>query len=156
MPRRGGVVPREIEPDPVFASPVVARLINKVMVSGKKRLAERIVYRALDIVSRETGKEPLEVLEAAVKNTSPLLEVRPRRVGGATYQVPIEVRPARRLSLALRWLVQYARARSERSMEERLAHELIDAAQNTGGAVKKREETHRMAESNKAFAHYRW
>ncbi|MCY0900035.1 MAG: 30S ribosomal protein S7 [Firmicutes bacterium] len=156
MPRRGTVTPREIEPDSVYHSPLVAKLINKVMVSGKKSLAERIVYRAFDIVAEKTGKDALEVFEAAVKNATPLLEVRPRRVGGATYQVPMEVRPQRRSSLAIRWLVQYARERGERSMEERLAAELIDASQNTGGAVKRRDETHRMAEANKAFAHYRW
>jgi small subunit ribosomal protein S7 len=127
-----------------------------VMVSGKKSLAERIVYQAFDIVAEKTGKDALEVFEAAVKNATPLLEVRPRRVGGATYQVPMEVRPERRTSLALRWLVQYARQRHERSMQERLAAELIDAAQSQGGAVKKRDDTHRMAEANKAFAHYRW
>ncbi|MCY0879395.1 MAG: 30S ribosomal protein S7 [Firmicutes bacterium] len=156
MPRRGTVVPREIEPDAVYHSPLVAKLINKVMMSGKKSLAQRIVYRAFDIVAEKTGKDALEVFEAAVKNATPLLEVRPRRVGGATYQVPMEVRPQRRSSLAIRWLVQYARQRGERSMEERLAAELIDASQNTGGAVRRRDETHRMAEANKAFAHYRW
>jgi small subunit ribosomal protein S7 len=126
------------------------------MMSGKKALAERIVYGAFDIIAEKTGKDVLEVFETAVKNATPLLEVRPRRVGGATYQVPMEVRPSRRTSLAIRWLVQYSRQRGERSMQERLAAELMDAAQNSGGAVKKRDETHRMAESNKAFAHYRW
>jgi small subunit ribosomal protein S7 len=156
MPRRGTVVPREIEPDPVYRSPLVSKFINKVMMSGKKALAERIVYGAFDIIAEKTGKDVLEVFETAVKNATPLLEVRPRRVGGATYQVPMEVRPSRRTSLAIRWLVQYSRQRGERSMQERLAAELMDAAQNSGGAVKKRDETHRMAESNKAFAHYRW
>ncbi|AEJ38521.1 ribosomal protein S7 [Sulfobacillus acidophilus TPY] len=140
----------------MYHSPLVAKFINKVMMSGKKSLAERIVYEAFDIVAEKTGKDALEVFETAVKNATPLLEVRPRRVGGATYQVPMEVRADRRTSLALRWLVQYARMRHERSMQERLANELIDASQNAGGAVKKRDETHRMAEANKAFAHYRW
>jgi small subunit ribosomal protein S7 len=126
------------------------------MESGKKNLAERIVYGAFNIMAEKTGKDALEVFETAIKNATPLLEVRPRRVGGATYQVPIEVRPSRRTSLAVRWLVLYARQRGERSMQERLAGELMDAAQNAGGAVKKRDETHRMAESNRAFAHYRW
>lgn len=156
MPRRGNVVQREIPPDPVYNSPMVAKLINKVMMSGKKSLAQRIVYRAFDKVAERTGKDPLEVFEEAVKNATPVLEVRPRRVGGATYQVPMEVRPARRTSLALRWLVQYARNRNEKGMIDQLAGEIIDASQGTGGAVKKRDETHRMAEANKAFAHYRW
>lgn len=156
MPRRGTVVARDIIPDPVYQSPLVSKFINKVMQSGKKNLAERIVYGAFDIVSEKTGKDALEVFETAVKNATPLLEVRPRRVGGATYQVPMEVRPSRRTSLAIRWLVLYSRQRGERSMQERLASELMDAAQNAGGAVKKRDETHRMAEANKAFAHYRW
>jgi small subunit ribosomal protein S7 len=156
MPRRGTVVPREIEVDPVYQSPLVSKFINKVMMSGKKSLAERIVYGAFDIISEKTDKDALDVFETAVKNATPLLEVRPRRVGGATYQVPMEVRPSRRTSLAIRWLVQYARQRGERTMPERLAQELIDASQNAGGAVKKRDETHRMAEANKAFAHYRW
>ena len=156
MPRRGGVVPREIIPDAMYGSPTVARLINKVMLDGKKSLSERIVYAALDKVSERTGKDAMDVLENALKNVTPLLEVRPRRVGGATYQVPMEVRQSRRMSLAIRWQVLYARQRGERSMEDRLAGEIMDASQNAGGAVKKRDETHRMAESNKAFAHYRW
>lgn len=156
MPRRGTVVPRETEPDSVYRSPLVAKFINKIMLSGKKNVAERIVYGAFDIMAEKTGKDALEVFETAVKNATPLLEVRPRRVGGATYQVPMEVRTSRRTSLAIRWLVNYARQRGERTMEERLAAELMDAAQNAGGAVKKRDETHRMAEANKAFAHYRW
>ncbi len=156
MPRRGTVVAREIELDSVYHSPLVSKFINKVMMSGKKSLAEHIVYGAFDVISEKTGKDALEVFETAVKNATPLLEVRPRRVGGATYQVPMEVRPARRTSLAIRWLVQYARQRGERSMQERLAAEIADAAQNAGGAVRKRDETHRMAEANKAFAHYRW
>ncbi|HEY8531634.1 MAG TPA: 30S ribosomal protein S7 [Limnochorda sp.] len=157
MPRRGAVPAREIEPDLVYNSQLVARLINKVMYSGKKALAERIVYRALDIVREKTGRDPLEVLEEALKNVQPVLEVRPRRVGGATYQVPMEVRPARRLSLGLRWLVQYARERGDaRTMDQKLAREILDAASGQGGAVRRREETHRMAEANRAFAHYRW
>lgn len=156
MPRRGSITPREIPPDSVYASPLLQSLINKVMMSGKKSLAERVVYHALNMVAEKTGKDPMEVFDAAMKNATPILEVRPRRVGGATYQVPMEVRVNRRTSLAIRWLVQYARQRNERTMDERLANELMDAAQSTGGAVRKREETHRMAEANKAFAHYRW
>ncbi len=156
MPRRGQVAVRNVGSDPVYHSPLVQSLINKVMMSGKKSLAQGIVYRALERVQEKTGREALEVFEQAVKNATPLLEVRPRRVGGATYQVPIEVRPSRRQSLALRWLVRFARQRGERSMEEKLAGELIDAAQSAGGAVRRREETHRMAEANRAFAHYRW
>ncbi len=156
MPRRGTAGVRELAPDAVYNSPQVAALINKVMMSGKKSLSEHIVYRAFDIVVEKSQKDVMEVFEEAIKNVTPLLEVRPRRVGGATYQVPIEVRPQRRMSLAVRWLVHYARARHERTMEERLANEILDASQNSGGAVKKRDETHRMAEANKAFAHYRW
>ncbi|BAS29092.1 30S ribosomal protein S7 [Limnochorda pilosa] len=157
MPRRGAVPQREIAPDLVHGSPLVARLINKIMQSGKKAVAERIVYRALEIVREQTGREPLEVLEEALKNVQPVLEVRPRRVGGATYQVPLEVRPSRRLSLGMRWLVQYARQRGDaRTMDQKLAREIMDAASGQGGAVRRREETHRMAEANRAFAHYRW
>lgn len=156
MPRRGSVPRREILPDPKYESEIVARLINTVMLDGKKGTAERIVYSALDEVQAKSGKDPLEVVEEALKNIMPVLEVKPRRVGGATYQVPVEVRPERRQSLALRWLVQFARTRGERTMASRLAAELMDAANNTGGAVKKKEDTHRMAEANKAFAHYRW
>lgn len=156
MPRRGRVERRRIEPDPLFGSELVARLINKVMKDGKKGLAQRIVYGAFERIRQRTGRNPLEVFEQAVKNAMPVLEVRPRRVGGATYQVPIEVPPHRRTSLALRWLVQFARERNERVMVERLANEILDAANNAGGAVKKKEEVHRMAEANRAFAHYRW
>ena len=156
MPRRGRVPRRPIDPDPVYGSERVARLINKVMWDGKKSLAQRIVYKAFERVAEKTGKDPLEVFEQAVRNVMPTLEVRPRRVGGATYQVPLEVRPERRLSLALRWIVEHARERHERTMIERLANELIDASNNTGGAVRKKEEVHRMAEANRAFAHYRW
>jgi len=156
MPRRGTVPKREILPDPQYGSELVARLINTVMLDGKKSLAERIVYTALEEVRDKTGRDPMEVLEEALKNIMPVVEVKPRRVGGATYQVPVEVRPERRRSLALRWLVQFSRTRGERSMASRLAAELMDAANNTGGAVRKKEETHRMSEANKAFAHYRW
>ncbi|NLN27374.1 MAG: 30S ribosomal protein S7 [Firmicutes bacterium] len=156
MPRRGNVVKREVSPDPVYGSKLVTALIHKIMRDGKKSLAERIVYEALDIIGAKTNKEPLDVLEQAIKNVMPVLEVKPRRVGGATYQVPVEVRAERRLALALRWLVQYSRERGERTMAERLAMEVMDAANNTGSTVKKKEDTHRMAEANRAFAHYRW
>jgi small subunit ribosomal protein S7 len=157
MPRRGPVPKRVIPPDPVYNSVLVQRLINKVMKDGKKSVAEWIVYSAFDRIRERTGQDPLKVLDKALQNVMPVLEVRPRRVGGATYQVPIEVRPERRLSLGIRWLVEYARARKDkRTMIEKLAAELLDASQGTGGAVKKREDTHRMAEANKAFAHYRW
>lgn len=156
MSRRGNVPSQEIIADPLYQSELITRFINKVMYSGKKSLAESIFYGALDDVKEKTGKEPLEVLEEAVKNAMPLLEVKARRVGGATYQVPVEVRPERRIALALRWLVGAARGRSERTMRERLAGEILDAASGSGTAVKKREDTHRMAEANRAFAHYRW
>lgn len=156
MPRRGNVVVREIEPDAVHDSVMVTRLINKVMKDGKKSLAESIVYGAFDRIQQRTGQDPTEVLDRALKNVMPMVETKPRRVGGATYQVPVEVRPERRISLGLRWLVQFSRQRSERTMVDRLANELLDASNGQGGAVKKREDTHRMAEANKAFAHYRW
>lgn len=156
MPRKGAVPRRQVLPDPVYGSELVARLINKVMLDGKKSLAANLVYSALETVKERTGKDPLETLETAVKNAMPLLEVRPRRVGGATYQVPSEVRPERRQTLALRWLVNAARERSERTMSERLAAEILDAAANTGTTIRRREELHRMAEANRAFAHYRW
>lgn len=156
MPRRGRPERRVIPPDPRYQSVLVAKLINKVMQRGKKSLAERIVYRAFDLVEAQTRRNPLEVYEQAVSNATPLLEVRPRRVGGATYQVPIEVRPERQLSLALRWLVNAARSRRGRPMHERLAAELTDAANGHGAAVKRREDLHRMAEANRAFVHYRW
>jgi len=145
-----------VAPDPIYNSVLVHQLINKVMKDGKKSLAQSIVYGAFDLIKERTGEEPTEVLDKAVRNVMPVLEVRPRRVGGATYQVPLEVRPERRTTLALRWIVQYARERKDKTMIERLANELLDAAQGQGGAVKKREDTHRMAEANKAFAHYRW
>ncbi|ADG04927.1 30S ribosomal protein S7 [Kyrpidia tusciae] len=156
MPRKGPVPQRDVMPDPIYDSKLVTRLINKVMMDGKRGLAERIVYGAFDLVRERTGRDPLEVFEQAVKNTMPVLEVKARRVGGANYQVPVEVRPERRVTLSLRWLVNYARERNEKSMRERLANEILDAANGTGGAVKKKDDTHRMAEANKAFAHYRW
>lgn len=156
MPRRGKVERREVMPDPVYGDKLVAKFINMVMRRGKKSLAEKIVYGAFDIVKERTKEDPLKVFKQAVENAKPLLEVRSRRVGGATYQVPIEVRPERGLSLALRWLVYYAKIKTGRPMVEKLAEELIDAYHGRGGAVKKKEEVHRMAEANKAFAHYRW
>jgi len=156
MPRRGRVPRREVPADPVYGSKVVTKLINQVMLKGKKSIAEKICYGAFEIIREKTGKNPLEVFEGALKNVMPVLEVKARRVGGANYQVPIEVRPERRQTLGIRWLTQYARERSGKRMQEKLAAEILDAAANTGGAVKKKEDTHRMAEANKAFAHYRW
>lgn len=156
MPRKGHVPKREVLPDPIYNSELVSRVVNKLMLEGKKGLAQRIFYNGLQSAAGKVGKEPMEVLEGALKNIMPLLEVRPRRVGGATYQVPMEVRPERRQALGIRWLVQYARARGERTMEERFSAELLDAFNNAGSAVKKREEVHKMAEANKPFAHYRW
>ncbi|MGI6150181.1 MAG: 30S ribosomal protein S7 [Firmicutes bacterium] len=156
MPRKGNVPKREVTPDPVYGSALVAKFINAIMYDGKRGTAESIMYGALELASQKTGKPPLELLNEAMNNVMPVLEVKPRRVGGATYQVPVEVRANRRQALALRWLVQYARLRGERTMTERLAAELMDAANNQGGAVRKKEDTHRMAEANKAFAHYRW
>ena len=156
MPRRGNVPKREILPDPVYGSVLVTRLINNVMLDGKKGVAQKVVYGAFDIVKEKTGNDPLEVFTTAMENIMPSLEVKARRVGGATYQVPMDVRPVRRQTLGLRWLTTYSRNRSERTMAERLANEIMDAANNTGSAVKKREDTHKMAESNKAFAHFRW
>ena len=155
MPRRGGVKPRVIPPDPKYQNVNVSRVINRVMLRGQKATAERIVYDAMDIIS-ERKREPVGVVEQAIQNATPLLEVKPRRVGGATYQIPIPVRPSRSMSLALRWLTSAARARKGRPMAERLATELMEAAQGQGAAVKRREDTHRMAEANKAFVHYRW
>lgn len=143
-------------PDPMYDSVLVHQLINKVMLDGKKSLAQSIVYGAFDIMQERTGEEPTETLDKAIQNIMPVLEVRPRRVGGATYQVPMEVRPERRTTLALRWLVTYARERNDKTMIDRLANELLDAANGQGGAVRRREEMHRMAEANRAFAHYRW
>ena len=156
MPRRGNIAKRDVLPDPLYNSKLVTRLINSVMHDGKKGVAQRIVYDAFDIVKEKTGKDPLEAFEAAMENIMPVLEVKARRVGGATYQVPIEVRPERRETLGLRWVTLYARNRSERTMKERLAGEIMDAINEQGGAFKKREDTHKMAEANKAFAHYRW
>ena len=157
MPRKGYVAKRDILPDPVYNSKVVTKLINNVMEDGKKTVAQKIVYGAFDIVAEKTGKDALAAFEEAMENIMPVLEVKARRVGGATYQVPMEIRPDRRQTLAIRWIVTFARKRNgERTMEERLAGELIDAYNNTGAAVKRKEEMHRMAEANKAFAHYRW
>ncbi|MHB0884654.1 MAG: 30S ribosomal protein S7 [Bacillota bacterium] len=156
MPRRGSVERREIIPDPIYHSQNVARFINKIMYSGEKNVAQSVFYQAMDIIKEKSGKEPIEVFDQALKNAMPVLEVKARRVGGATYQVPVEVRADRRLALAMRWLIQYSRARGERGMENKLAAELMDASANTGSAVKKKEDTHKMAEANKAFAHYRW
>ena len=156
VPRRGSIAKRDVLPDPLYNSKLVTRLINNVMYDGKKGVAQKIVYDAFDIIREKTGKEPLEVFEEAMESIMPLLEVKARRVGGATYQVPIEVRPERRQTLGLRWLTNYSRARSERTMKERLAGEILDALNGNGGAAKKREDTHKMAEANKAFAHFRW
>ena len=156
MPRRGFIPKRDVVPDPVYNDKVVTRLINNIMLDGKKGTAQKVVYGAFEIIQEKTGKEPVEVFRAAMDNIMPVLEVKARRVGGATYQVPMEVRPERRQTLGLRWLTTYSRARSERTMAERLAAEIMDATNNLGSAVKKREDTHKMAEANKAFAHYRW
>ncbi|WP_033827292.1 30S ribosomal protein S7 [Bacillus andreraoultii] len=156
MPRKGPVSKRDVLPDPIYNSKLVTRLVNKIMIDGKRGKAQTILYSAFDIIRERTGKDPMEVFEQALKNIMPVLEVRARRVGGANYQVPVEVRPDRRTTLGLRWLVNYARLRGEKTMEERLANEILDAANNTGASVKKREDTHKMAEANKAFAHYRW
>jgi small subunit ribosomal protein S7 len=156
MPRKGPVAKRDVLPDPLYNSKLVTRLINKLMIDGKRGKAQQILYSAFEIIKERTGKDPMEVFDQALKNIMPVLEVRARRVGGANYQVPVEVRPDRRTTLGLRWLVNYARLRGEKTMEERLANEILDAANNTGASVKKREDTHKMAEANKAFAHYRW
>ena len=156
MPRRGSVAKRDVLPDPLYNSKLVTRLINNIMYDGKKGVAQKIVYGAFDIIQEKTGNDPLEAFEQAMENVMPVLEVKARRVGGATYQVPMEVRPERRQTLGLRWLSNYSRLRSERTMKERLAGEIMDAINGVGGAAKKRDETHRMAEANKAFAHYRW
>jgi small subunit ribosomal protein S7 len=156
MPRRGPAGKREVQPDPIYQNPLVTQLINKLMVDGKKSLAERVVYRSLERISEQTQGDPVVTLKKAVENTRPLLEVRSRRVGGATYQVPVEVRPHRGTTLALRWLVTYSRQRRGRDMVDRLVGEIMDASQGQGSAVKRREDLHKMAEANKAFAHYRW
>ena len=156
MPRKGHVAKRDVLPDPIYNSKLVSRLINSVMIDGKKGTAQTILYNAFDIIAEKTGREAMEVFEEALENIMPVLEVKARRIGGANYQVPVEVRAERRVTLGLRWLVQYSRSRGEKTMEQRLANEIIDAANNSGASVKKREDTHKMAEANKAFAHYRW
>ena len=156
MPRRGNVAKRDVLADPVYNSKMVTRLVNSVMYDGKKGVAQKIVYGAFDIIKEKSGNDPLEMFEKALENIMPVLETKSRRVGGANYQVPMEVRPERRQTLGLRWLTTYARTRNERTMRERLAGEIMDAVNGTGGAVKKREDTHKMAEANKAFAHYRY
>ena len=156
MPRKGNVPKREVLPDPVYGSVVVAKLINSIMLDGKKGTAQQIVYSAFDMIEKQTGEEPMEVFNKAMNNIMPVLEVKAKRIGGANYQVPVEVRPERRQTLGLRWLTKYTRLRGEKTMAERLAKELMDAANNTGASVKKKEDTHKMAEANKAFAHFRW
>ncbi|MDD2480624.1 MAG: 30S ribosomal protein S7 [Lutispora sp.] len=156
MPRKGFIPKRDVLPDPLYNDKVVSKLINNIMLDGKKGAAEKIIYEAFEIIKNKTGKDPLEVFETAMNNIMPVLEVKARRIGGATYQVPIEVRTDRRQALGMRWLVDYSRKRGERTMKERLAGEIMDAANNVGSSVKKREDTHKMAEANKAFAHYRW
>lgn len=156
MPRRGNIAKRDVLADPLYNSKMVTRLINSIMLDGKKGVAQKIVYEAFETVKEKTGNDPLEMFEKAMENIMPSLEVKARRVGGSTYQVPMEVRPERRETLGLRWLTTYARNRSERTMSQRLAHEIMDAVNNSGNAVKKREDTHKMAEANKAFAHYRY
>ncbi|MBR5869164.1 MAG: 30S ribosomal protein S7 [Clostridia bacterium] len=156
MPRRGQITKRDVLPDPLYNSKMVTRLVNSIMLDGKKGVAQKIVYGAFEIVTEKTGKDPIEAFEQAMENIMPQLEVKARRVGGATYQVPMEVRPERRQTLGLRWLTAYARKRSERTMKERLAGEIMDALNNLGGACKKRDDTHKMAEANRAFAHYRY
>ena len=156
MPRRGHIPKRDVLPDPIYNDKIVSRLINSIMLDGKKGVAQKICYDAFDIIKEKTGKNPLEVFEEAMNNIMPVLEVKARRVGGATYQVPMEVRPERRQTLGLRWLTSFAKKRSERTMKERLAGEIMDATNNLGGAAKKKDDTHKMAEANKAFAHYRW
>lgn len=156
MPRKGHVPKRDVLPDPIYNDKVVTKMVNNIMQDGKKGIAQKIVYGAFEIIKEKSGSDPLEVFEKALNNIMPVLEVKARRVGGATYQVPMEVRPERRQALGLRWLVNYSRARGERTMRERLASEILDASNNLGAAYKKKEDTHKMAEANKAFAHYRW
>lgn len=156
MPRKGNIPKRDVLPDPVYGSVTVAKLINSIMLDGKKGTAQAIVYGAFDMIKEQIGEEPLEVFEKAMSNIMPVLEVKAKRIGGANYQVPVEVRPERRQTLGLRWLTKYTRARGERTMAERLAKELMDAANNTGASVKKKEDTHKMADANRAFAHFRW
>ena len=156
MPRKGYIAKRDVLVDPIYNSKLVTRLINKIMIDGKRGVAQTILYNAFDIVEEKTGRQPMEVFEQALENIMPVLELKLRRVGGSNYQVPVEVSQDRRLTLGLRWLVNYARVRNEKTMEQRLANEIIDASNGVGGACKKREDTHKMAEANKAFAHYRW
>lgn len=156
MPRKGNVPKREVLPDPLYNSTLVSKFVNCIMWDGKKSTAESIFYKSLDIIQKKTSDDPVKIFKKAVENVKPVLEVKTRRVGGANYQVPVEVNPNRRISLSIRWLVTFSRARKEKSMEEKLAMELIDASNNRGSAVKKREDVHKMAEANKAFAHYRW
>ena len=156
MPRKGNVQKREVLPDPIYNSKMVTRLINHLMLDGKRGTASQILYGAFDLIKKETGNDPVEVFDEAMKNVMPVLEVKARRIGGSNYQVPIEVRPERRSTLGLRWIVNYSRSRGEHTMTERLAREIMDAANNTGASVKKREDTHKMADANRAFAHYRW
>lgn len=156
MPRKGPVKKRVILPDYLYNSEIISKLINKVLRKGKKSLAESIVYKSFDIIKEKTKKDPLEIFEKALKNVTPLVEVKPRRIGGATYQVPVEIRPERGESLSLRWLINFAKERAGKTMSEKLAAEILDAANNTGASVKKKEDTHKMAEANRAFAHYRW
>ena len=156
MPRRNGVPKRDVLPDPVYGSKVITKLVNQIMLDGKKGTAQAIVYDAFDIIKEKMNREPLDVFNQALENVKPLLEVKARRVGGSTYQVPMEIRPERRQTLAIRWLVMFARKRSEKTMKEKMAGELMDAYNNAGASIKRKEEMHRMAEANKAFAHYRW
>ncbi len=156
MPRRRVAAKRRILPDPVYQDTIVAKLINDMMFSGKKSISEQIIYSAFEMIEGRTKEDPVKIFKKAIENVQPMIEVKSRRVGGSTYQVPVEVRPERRLALALRWIIQYSRSRSGRTMQDRLAGELMDAASNRGSAVKKREDVHKMAEANKAFAHYRW
>ena len=156
MPRKRVIEKREVLPDPKYNSKLISKFINVVVKEGKKSVAERICYGALDIIKKKTGSDPLKVFKTAVENVKPLVEVKPRRVGGATYQVPVEVRAHRRIALAFRWIINFARQRAEKTMQEKLAAELLDASNNTGSSIKKKEDTHKMAEANKAFAHFRW
>jgi len=156
MPRRRVVTNREILPDPIYNSKVLSKFISAIMKDGKKSTATRICYGAFDVIKQKTGNDPLKVFKSALENVKPVIEVKSRRVGGATYQVPVEIRPQRKMALAFRWLIGYSQSRSERTMSEKLAAELMDAANNTGSSIKKKEDTHKMAEANKAFAHYRW
>jgi small subunit ribosomal protein S7 len=156
VPRRGSISKRELLPDPIYGNKQVTQFINRIMLDGKRGVSESIFYNAMNLIGEKSGKDPLEVFQTAIKNVMPILEVKPRRVGGATYQVPVEVRADRRLALAIRWIISYSRNRGEKTMQEKLAAELLDASQNVGSSIKKREDTHKMAEANKAFAHYRW